>query len=349
LVKINPKTRRLLEWSFKAGVSVLLLLALSDRLLKGGALASFGAAMNEGVHWRFLFAALVLMPLNWGLEMAKWWRLAGRVPGVSGAQALKGLLIGVSFSLFTPNRIGEHGGKVLAVAPHCRGKILVASLAGSYCQLVALVGGGILGLWRLGRYYGFASYSWFLPLQIGALTLMLSLAAGLYWLPRTGLPWLQKASQGKSLSRWIKPLEVLSFYNGRILLAALSLALLRYGVYCSQYYLLLRFFGLDLPPDLALGGIGAIFFIQTGVPLPPLGSVLARGELALLFWGAMEVSELSILAATYGIFIINLFPVALLGLGVLLRINTLKSSTYASNADANRGADRPHEHSHGFQ
>jgi len=101
--------------------------------------------------------------------------------------------------------------------------------------------------------------------------------------------------------------------------AGFGFAWLRYGLYSIQYYAILRFYGIDLPLDAALAGVGSIYLLQTAIPLPPVLALLARGEIALLIWGIWGANALSILAASYTLFVLNLAFPALLGLFYIVK------------------------------
>ena len=115
-------------------------------------------------------------------------------------------------------------------------------------------------------------------------------------------------------------------------LQAIAWAFLRYLTYSVQYWLLLQFFGIEVSVLEAFAAIATIFLIQTGIPLPLVGAFLARAEIALFIWGYFEASEISILAATFGLFIINLALPALLGALFIVIINVQKSPAYEKNA-----------------
>ena len=108
--------------------------------------------------------------------------------------------------------------------------------------------------------------------------------------------------------------EVVQHYDRGAFLGGLGYAALRYVLYSIQYYTMLRFYGIQLPLDAALAGVGTIYLLQTAIPLPPVLGLLARGEIALLVWGIWGGNSLSILAASYTLFVLNLVFPALLGL-----------------------------------
>ncbi len=74
--------------------------------------------------------------------------------------------------------------------------------------------------------------------------------------------------------------------------------------------------------------IGTIFLVQTSIPLPPIWSLLVRGQAALYFWGLFAVSPIAILASTFALWVINLILPALFGLVLLMATNIPKTMGY---------------------
>ncbi len=278
-------------------------------------------------HWGWLLLVLVLMPVNWGLEAAKWWRLLYDATGLSYREAWLGVLSGVTLSLFTPNRIGEYGGRILRVPASHNWQAVIATLVGSISQQLVLFSGGIIGMAVFVQNYSaidrfnFEGFAF-----IGIL-----IVAALWWcffnLPAL-LPLLRRLAPNRRV--WRRVL-ILKHYDRQTLGKVLLAAGLRYAVYTGQYYFILRFYAVDVPLEAALAGIATIFIVQTSIPLPPLLGLLARGELALLVWRQFDAPAVSILAATFSLFIINLCLPALVGAGVIVKTNIIKSLGYEKN------------------
>lgn len=296
-------------------------------------------------QWQWLATVLLLLPVNWGLESLKWRYLLRPFWHIPWKQALKGVVAGVSLSLFTPNRVGEYVGRVLAVPARHNAHAVLAMLAGSYAQLLVILSLGAAGfiffLDTVMEGFQLPSQKWWW-LAVPALLLLflaffnlgrLALLARLLPLPR----------------RLVRLMLMLRQYRRQQLMAALGLALLRYGVYSVQYFGLLAFFGIEIPPAAAFAGIATIFLIQTSIPLPPAVALLVRGEAALAVWGAFSPNALGILAATFGLFIINLCVPALLGLVFIVRTNVLKSLGYENAVIQNEPLKRLADLSHGFR
>ena len=85
------------------------------------------------------------MPVNWGLETEKWRRLLRPELVLSFRRARAGIFTGISVSLFTPNRIGEYGGRLLLIPAAKSWLGLAATLIGNMAQWVVLLLGGLWG------------------------------------------------------------------------------------------------------------------------------------------------------------------------------------------------------------
>jgi len=94
----------------------------------------------------------------------------------------------------------------------------------------------------------------------------------------------------------------------------------------------LQFFGVNAPFLEALAGISTVFLVQTSIPLPPVTGLLTRGQVALFVWSFFGGNEISVLAATYSLFVINLILPALIGAVFILKTNVLKSLGYANES-----------------
>lgn len=328
-------SKRTINLIFKIAVALLLLGALYYQIAYNERIGALWQAFQNELHSRqlpWLVLAVVLMPLNWGFETLKWHALIRRFSALTFWQAYQSVLAGVAVSLFTPNRIGEYGGRVLLVEAGNGWRAVAATVMGSMSQLVALLSGGIVGLALFASaYFHWESYVLWSVVLTGA-----SLSVGLllvFWNINLVALALMKLRFGRRFKiarfNFAKPVkEMLTLfraYEKTELKRALLFSWARYFTYCFQYWLLLRFFGMEVTFAEAWPGIATIFFLQTSVPLPPAISLLARGEIALLVWTAFGANELSVLAATFGLFILNLCLPALLGGWIIVKTNVLKS------------------------
>lgn len=271
-----------------------------------------------------LFFVLLLVGLNWGLETQKWRWLMLPIEPLPFGRALRAVLAGVTFSLFTPNRVGEYGGRVLLVGEGHRIGAVWATLTGSLAQWWVLWAGGILALAVfVGNDGGALSPEnrsaalYFLILGIAIGIFLGSLYFGMGW-------WLRRAAQWRWTHRWAGYLwkQIVRYYTRRELLGVLLYSACRYAVYSFQYFLLLRFWGCSIPfPDAALA-IAFIFFLQTGIPIPPATGLVMRGNIAIWVFSFFPHagSDWSLLAAAWSLWLVNVIFPGVIGGWVLLRL-----------------------------
>jgi len=241
--------------------------------------------------------------------------------------AFKTILAGISLAIITPNRIGEYGGRLLTIPADKNWKSLVATLVGSVSQNLVTIFFGIIGLLLLSKQFDYIDVS-FLPI-VGTATLFFLLGLYIYFNIDVLAMVVKKLGLKKYLTRFSKYFQEVRKIPKSTLFLVLSISALRYSIYATQYYFIIRFFNIDIGPLMALQGITSILLIQSSLPLPPFISILARGEISLLIWGLFGVNELIILSMTFLIWSINLLIPALLGYLVILRTNIVESLGYA--------------------
>ena len=91
-------------------------------------------------------AVMLLMVVNWSLEAIKWKISVKDIQQVSFLKALRAVLSGVSFSVSTPNRVGEYLGRVLYMDDGNRLKTISITIVGSISQLIITLLMGAIGL-----------------------------------------------------------------------------------------------------------------------------------------------------------------------------------------------------------
>lgn len=324
--RLHPGIALLLKLAALAGLVWVLYRQIWSREDALDLLATFRAHWSDGA-WGLFLAAVLLAPVNWGLETQKWRCLLRRFTPISYWQSYRAILAGVAFSLFTPNRMGEYGGRVLAVPPRHGWKAVLATLVGSMSQWLVLFGAGIIGLAVFSSFAVFGKEE-LLPWLFAAGAIIV-LGLGLLFFHLHRLPgWLGYLPFYRYFHRVLRLVSFVKRYRKRDLIQVFGLACLRYATYSAQYYLLLRFMGISVSPLTGFSGISTLFLLQTSLPLPPVVGLFARGEAALFVWGQFGGQPMPILAATFGLFIINLTAPALLGAIVIVQTNVNKLLGY---------------------
>lgn len=288
--------------------------------------AIFGQQLQNSNGW-WLASTLLLVPVNWLAETQKWRPFLVPHESMSRWQALRAVLAGTSLALFTPNRIGEYGGRILFVQPENQWRALFANALGSISQYLVLLTGGLWGgLWFAGHVFG-----WKIGMQVSLLIpATLLLAALLYVYFNIGLivPLARRIPFLRKPGPYLREVYALEKIERRQLSDLLFWSMLRYAVYSSQYVLLLYFFEIKPGLTASFAGVATIFLLQTIVPLPALAGLIVRGSLAVFTWSYFGANELASLSVSFLLWIINLILPALIGTFFLFSVNITKSLGY---------------------
>ncbi len=332
---LNKGNNQIANWLIKILVGVLLIWVLYQQIFSKKDIDKIWNLFLYNLKtqpYSWLIAVLLLMPVNWIFENLKWRSLIQNFETISFKKSMAAILAGVTFSIFTPNRIGEYGGRMLFVKPENNWKAVVATLVGSYSQLLVILSFGILG-------FGvFMSYYWELDTIVLKSVLFINIALVLIMLfcfynINLVIPLAKKIPLAYKFKNIVKNVNVLRSYDKKTLNTTLIYASIRYIIYTVQYYFILQYFGIEVELLEGFAGIATIYLFQTSVPLPPLLGLVARGELAIFIWSNFSENEISILAATFILWIINLIIPALVGTIFISNINIMKSLGFGKKSN----------------
>jgi len=274
------------------------------------------AAPDTAAAWRHLLAtalagagrgpvllALALVPVNWGLEAWKWCRLARHLEPVSFGRGLRAVLVGLTLGFATPNRVGDYAGRILELKSR-RVSALGAVFLGRYCQLVATVLAGGAGL----LYFLLTFYLTGYPAaKLGVIATAL-IICGLVLVPlyRSRL-LLAALGVWRPLRRFRPALAIMPTYPARALHAVLAISGLRYAVFCGQFLLLLRAYGVGAPLGPGLAAVAGTFLLKSLVPsLNALADVGVRELSATHLFGLLGQPVLPVLSASLSLWVINI-------------------------------------------
>ncbi len=278
-------------------------------------------------NWAILTLVILLMPLNWLAETQKWHQFVARFYPFSKWQAYRAVLAGVSFSLFTPNRVGEYGGRILLVKRKHQWKAVIANLVGNFAQILVLLATGLAGAGWFVLHFGLVTPG-IVQLYAVAATGGMAVLLFFYFNIDAAVPLARRIPLLNYVKRLVQDVRVLRQYSRAELASVLRWAFVRYLIYSTQYWLLLRFFGIETGVLPGFASIGAIFLLQTSVPLPPVVGLFARGSVAVQVWAFFGANEVSALAATFSLWIINLILPAFAGLLFIFNTNISKTFGY---------------------
>ena len=290
--------------AFRWLLSILLLCLIGYQLwLRSDQIHSFRINDIRHAGW-YLAAVLVLMPVNWWLEALKWHGFLSVHSNIPFQRSFKAVTGGIALSLFTPNRIGEYGGRLLFMPYAIRWPVVFSRLMSSISQNLIAYSAGVIALIFL--------FDSFIFIKVTGIISIL-LAAFCFFRMRKVVDWICRRKLHPAFIKLANQLSHLSDYKSPLLGRSLWISLLRYVVYTSQFVLLLHAFEPQIPFGILYMGVSALYLFQTLVPMPPVTDVLARTNLALILWSGTGMSELSISLASFIVWMINLLVPAILG------------------------------------
>lgn len=265
--------------------------------------------LNFHGNYILLSSVIILMMVNWGIESLKWKLLIDRLHPISWLEAIEGILFGVTFSLFTPSRVGEFGGRVFALNTD-RKEAIVSTIVGSLSQIVVNLSLGALALLLYALLYGnIDNY-----LLFAFIFIYILMVAAIHFCFYNLDVVSTKFSTFPIFKRAYKYLHIIDLYSNKEFLQLEIYSAIRYIIYCFQFVLLLKFFGFHIPFFLSMIFVAAIFFVQTINPLNiALIDFVFRGDVAIYFLSSFTNNKLGIVAATFTLWFVNLIIPALIG------------------------------------
>lgn len=271
----------------------------------------------------YLVAAVLLIPVNWGLEALKWQLSLRGVHRVSLMQAFKAVLSGVSFSVTMPNRVGEYLGRMMYLPEGSRLKTISVTLAGSLAQLlVTLVAGTlaavIMKATLLAHFTDMRFAGQFIEY---ALILSVFLLVLLYFNVRGGVRLFRRWLRTE---RYLYLVEALQHFDRAMLLRLLLLSFLRYLVFLFQYILILYLFDVNVGMVQITLVMALVFLVMAIVPSIALVEVWLRGETMIMLMGLYSANTLGIGFASVTVWFLNLVVPAILGSLLIFNIRVFR-------------------------
>lgn len=312
---LNKSTKIWLNYSLGAIISIFLLWSIYRQVNDQLKHIDLKAPLQTGPS-AFLYACLLLLPLNILLEGKKWHILANLAQPLTYGRALQSYLAGIAFAIVTPNRIGEYPGRILYLKRANTFRLISVSILGSVAQMLTVFIYGLLGL----VYYNFA-FPGVAGKALLAFCLPVTLGLGFvyWWFDR----WMPIVKKIKFLRRFNIYGQLLSRFDNKVQLMVLGISLLRYAVFTAQYLFLLRWMNVEIPLAEGFCMAGLFFWTIAIIPTIALTELGERGQVSLYLFHHFSANSVGILGATMGIWFLNLIIPSLIGSILLVRMRLL--------------------------
>jgi len=266
----------------------------------------------------WLSGVITLLPLNWYLEALKWKILTSGVQKISMSDAVKAVLSGIATGFFTPNRIGELVGRVTFLDAENHKSGITLSVVNSLTQNTIMAFGGIPACILF-----FSITNAKIQPDTRPVLFILLICILIFGILFLSLPYWSRRLKESEFFKMIRSFtDCLSAYNLKDILQILGVSFIRYIVFCSQFYFMLRFFGIELSPWQALISIPTTYLFVTFTPSLAFSEAAVRSSYAVLVIGTFSGQVVNIALAGICIWAVNFILPMLAGSAVIARKRT---------------------------
>jgi len=305
--------KKFFSYLFKGSILVLAFVFIYHQyLIKGDNLKEFEKALNRlsRAEVTIVMASVVILMLaNWLTECLKWQHLTSRLVKISLWQSIEGVFCGLTWAIFTPNRIGEYGGRVMFLPPRRRIHGVFAMAVGSFGQNVIT---NVLGL---------AAFTWFCftflhwnGWALAGISVFCAVFMALFLIAFFRIGLLVKLLNKVSfLRKYHRFFDIMADYQFIDLVKIMCFCLTRFFIFSFQYYLVIHL----LIPEIAFMDVilmvFIVFFIQSALPSLDLLDVPVRATASATLFAYVTTQQVAVIAAFTSIWLINLIIPAILG------------------------------------
>ena len=263
---------------------------------------------------KYLLCCLILIPLNWFLESLKWKQVLSKIQVLSLWQAIKSVLIGLTSGFFTPNRVGEPVGRSMFLADGNKTKgvicSLICTLSQSFATLFFVCIAIVLACNIVVEFEHIPQI--LLVRNIGIIA-----AVAVFLLYLTIPFWMGKLKlKSEKLQDIARAISLISYAS---LLKVSLYSIVRFAVYSFQYFLMLKFFAVDIHFSTAMVLIPINYFLVSIIPSVAFAELGIRGSSALLVMEPLLGNTLGVALAAMSLWFINYVIPMLVGSLLLIK------------------------------
>jgi uncharacterized membrane protein YbhN (UPF0104 family) len=329
-LNIKPHKKFLLVLAKVLVVALTLFLLYQAIFTAPDTLLSWGGILSNALQspLRFLFIlTAALIPVNWGFEARKWQLLGQKLESISFWRAYRAVMVGLTLGFITPNRLGDYAGRVLELRSRQRLEAIGAIFIGRFCQLVATVLAGSVGLLYFILVFGWQHYP---GVSLSVFVLLLGLSVAMLLLLYNARAMVATVGGIRPLRKFVPYLSIMGTYTSGEMTRLLWLSLGRYTVFLVQFILLLLLFEVRLSPLQYLSGVSGTFFLKSVVPSVSLISDLGVRELSAMYlFGLLGQERLQVLSASLSLWLLNIAVPSVVGLYFVLRLRLARKGVAA--------------------
>ncbi len=316
---MTSSAKKIFSYLLKAVILVLAGLFIYHRVNNNNNLREFQALISHISRNQVLTTmtfVVLLMVVNWVLESFKWQYLARALVTISIWEAIEAVFCGLTWAIFTPNRIGEYGGRVMFLPNRKRIHGVFAMAVGSFGQnVITNITGLLASLWFI---YCFLHINIWLYIGLAVLVVAFLVLLNIFYF---NIKWLVGLlDRIRFLEKYRRFFDIMGRYSHRELLTVIGYSLARFFVFSFQYYLVIHLLLPELPFFQMMMTVIVFIFIQSAMPSLDLLDIGVRSFTAAHLFSYITNQQLAIIAAVSSIWLVNLIIPAALGSVFVLKL-----------------------------
>jgi hypothetical protein len=322
---LTPRAKRLFSIFIKIAIVVFAFWFIYTKLTSNDDLKRFVVLINTlptAEIWFVISIVMALMLLNWGIEAIKWKRLIKPIEPITLWKAIESVFCGLTWAIFTPNRVGEYGGRVFFLSPKRRIVGIVAMAVGNMGQMVIT---NVFGAIALSIFiFSFNLLDYRLCLAVFAITAIFCLFFLLFYF---NIKWLNTLLLSIKYTRKYKKFYIiLARYRKIELLKILLFCLARYLIFSTEYFIMFYWLVPGISYFNILMLVSILFFVQSSLPSLDLLDIGIRSVTALFFFKFVTDQSTPVVACIASIWFINIIIPAILGSYFVFKLNFFGSN-----------------------
>ncbi|MEZ4786338.1 MAG: lysylphosphatidylglycerol synthase domain-containing protein [Flavobacterium haoranii] len=246
---------------------------------------------------------LLFTSANWFFEVLKWQNLVNSFKQISFFEAAQQTFGSLTASIFTPNRIGEYGAKMLYFKKENAKRIVLLNFVHNSSQMLATTLFGVIGMF-------FSTFN----IQHSTFKILVFIGIGIAILIAVFFRKIE--IYGFSIQKIIDKIKKL---DKNILFKTVGFSIFRYIIFSTQFLILLLFFDAEIEVKTAFLTIFTMYFLASILPSIHLMDVAIKGSVALFLFSKLGVEDWKILTITSLMWFFNLVLPVILGSYFVMR------------------------------
>lgn len=256
---------------------------------------------------------LLFTTANWIFEVLKWQNLVNSFKKISFFEASQQTFGSLTASIFTPNRIGEYGVKMLYFKKENSKRIVLLNFVHNSSQMLVTTFFGVIGFLLL-TFSKTETMIW-MGVKLNAISIILILIV--FAIAILILVFFRKIEiYGFSIQKIIDKIRKL---DKSILFKTIGFSIFRYLIFSTQFLVMLLFFDVEIEIIVAFSIIFTMYFLASILPSIHLMDVAIKGSVALFLFSKLGIEDWKILTVTSLMWVFNLVLPVILGSYFVMR------------------------------